>query len=129
MNTPVINQNNVEGIREQIAKKKSGIPYHATKNLAAKVLTDYDTFPYPRYWRGVPTSYYPVVSEREAGWRPRLDNCYKITEPIKDAPYPKHCFQSSCSTIYPCFANVNKTFSDRQNLDEVINENCLVQYR
>lgn len=126
--TPQINQSNVERVREQIMKKKGDI-YHPTKNLAAKILTDYDTFPYHRYWRGVPTSHFPVVAEREAGWRHRFDNCYKIEEPIQDVPYPKHCFQTSCSTIYPCSSSYNKTFNDREIIDKMINDNCIVQYR
>lgn len=127
--TPQVNQSNVERVREQIMKKKYESPYHATQNMSAKILTDYDTFPYPRYWRGVPTSDFPVVAEREAGWRPRFDNCYKFTEPMQEVPYPKHCFQTSCSTIYPCFSSYDKTFNDREILNKMINDNCVVQYR
>lgn len=128
MSTSSINQNNVETVREGIMKKKSYDPYHYTVNNKSSVLTDYDTFPYPRYWRGVPTSYHPVVAEREAGWRPRHDYCYKMKEPQQDVPYPKHCFQSACSTIYPCFADYNRAFSDREIMENVINKNCVVQY-
>jgi len=129
MNTDSINKNNVDYIREQIMRKKSDNPYHATKNMAVQVLTDYDTFPYPRYWRGIPTSQYPVIAEREAGWRPRFDNCYKMTDPIQDTPYAKLCFQSSCSTIYPCFTPYDRVSNEREILNKEINNNCVVQYR
>ena len=52
--TPLINEINVNNVRVQIAKKKGYNPYLATTEQAVQVLTDYDTFPYPRYFRGIP---------------------------------------------------------------------------
>ena len=69
--------NNVENIREQIKRKKQSIPYYATTKQAVSVITDYDTFPYPRYFRGVPEMSEPIIADREAGWRPRHDNSYE----------------------------------------------------
>lgn len=127
--TSLTNQNNVESVREQIMKKKSYNPYHTTVNIPSNVLTDYDNFPYQRYWRGVPNSYDPVVAEREAGYRPRHDACYKTSEPMQEVPKPNLCFQSACSTIYPCNSEYNRVFKDREAHDEFINKNCIVQYR
>jgi len=71
-----ITDRNIEHIRDQINRKKSSTPYYATTKEAVSVLTDYDTFPYPRYFRGIAESSVPIVAEREAGWRPRHDNAY-----------------------------------------------------
>lgn len=125
MDTKNINKNNVNIIREQIYKKISDNPYYATKNTSVKVLTDYDTFPYPRYWRGISESYNPIVSEREAGWRPRMDSCYKIKPFIEEVSPPNICFQSSCSTIYPCSTEFSKMHLEKNT---AIN-NCSIQYR
>ena len=68
---------NVKNIREQIKRKKQSTPYYATTKQATSVITDYDTFPYPRYFRGVAEMSEPIVAEREAGWRPRHDDSYE----------------------------------------------------
>ena len=71
-----INYININNVREQIKRKKQSKPYYATTRQSSAVITDYDTFPYPRYFRGIPQSYSPIVAEREAGWRPRHDDAY-----------------------------------------------------
>ena len=97
----MINEVNVTNVRAQIAKKKGCSPYLATVGHSTQVLTDYDTFPYPRYFRGVPESSRPIVAEREAGWRPRHDNCYKVLEPKEqDMNYPNHCFEAPRTRLY-----------------------------
>lgn len=102
--TPVITRDNINAVRYGILYKKSYDPFMATQGLAEQTMTDYDTFPYPRYFRGKPSSSEPVVAEREAGFRFRNDNCYKPNK-CKDTEYkyPKHCFEAACSTVYPCF--------------------------
>ena len=50
--TPFINDKNVQNIRAQIDKKKGSDPYLATMTQSGAVLTDYDTFPYPKWYRG-----------------------------------------------------------------------------
>ena len=83
-----INKSNINSIREQIKRKKGDKPYFATQKEAMSVTTDYDVFPYPRYFRGVATSSEPIVAEREAGYRDRHDNCY--------VPNPTIDFQPPC---------------------------------
>ncbi len=78
--TATINRNNVNSVREQINRKKQSRPFLATINDAAQTITDYDTFPYPRWFRGVPESSQPIVAEREAGWRTRYDDCYSVDD-------------------------------------------------
>ncbi len=126
----MINDANVANVRVQIAKKKGFNPYLATVGQSVQVLTDYDTFPYPRYFRGVPESSRPIVAEREAGWRHRHDNCYKVLEPQEpDKNYPNHCFEAACSTVFPCYPEYLHKFSDRDALNVILNKACIVQYR
>lgn len=130
--TPQINERNVDNVRAQINRKNLSVPYHATTKQAAGVLTDYDTFPYPRWFRGVYYSPQPIVAEREAGWRPRHDNCYRISEPYgiqSQVAYPNHCYEAACSTVYPCYPEYLAKWSDKEALDVVLNKACIVQYR
>ena len=130
--TPIVNQSNVKNIREQIARKKGSNPYHATVTQSVQVLTDYDTFPYPRYYRGVPDSTVPIVAEREAGWRPRHDTCYSVVEP-NDVPlypaYPNNCFQAACSIVFPCYPEYASRYSDLEAMNIILNNKCIVQHR
>ena len=75
-NSNFLNTINVDNIAEEIRKKKQSIPYYATTKKANQVVTDHDTFPYPRWYRGQVKSTEPIVVEREAGWRPRHDFSY-----------------------------------------------------
>lgn len=130
--TPLINYENIDHIRNQIKLKKNNNPYMATTLDSIKVLTDYDTFPYPRWFRGVAQSTEPIIAEREAGWRPRHDNCYKLIQPYEDFStqnYPNHCFEGPCSAVYPCYPEYLQKFADREALNVILNKSCTVQYR
>ena len=127
--TQNINSSNVNHVREQIAKKSGFLPYLATKKEASNILTDYDVFPYPRYFRGVPTSSVPIVAEREAGWRPRHDDCYKVLQPPSKINYPNHCYQAACSTVYPCYPEYLTKYADKELLNVILNKACISQYR
>lgn len=130
--TPLINDVNVKNVQRQIELAKQPYPYRATIETASDVLTDYDTFPYTRWWRGVPDSYKPMVAEREAGWRPRHDHCYMLQEPPDlsgPTPYPNHCFQSACNTTYPCYPEYLQKLSDKAALESLLNKACIVQFR
>ena len=124
-----INKRNIQNVRSQIQKKLLYQPYHATIDTASSALTDYDSFPYQRWWKGVPTHSQPIVAEREAGWRPRHDNCYQIIQPPYKIPYPNHCFEAPCSTVFPCYPEYLQKFSDRDALNVILNKSCIVQYR
>jgi hypothetical protein len=130
--TPVLNENNVENIRAQISQKTQPSPFFATAKDAIQTITDYDTFPYPRYYRGVIGAHQPVVAEREAGWRKRQDACYDVREPKKShipPVYPNNCFQTACSTVYPCYPEYMTKYSDKEAMDLILNKTCVAQYR
>lgn len=130
--TDTLNNRNIENIRYQINLKKENFPYYGTSLNNRNVITDYDTFPYPRYFRGEPNSDNPIISEREAGWRPRNEDCYddnykRVNTQGKhhDVVNPKHFFQPPCSTVYPKYVSEN----DISLTDVKLNENCVISYR
>jgi hypothetical protein len=100
--TEKVNDVNIESIRKQIKSKQGYNPHYATINNASSIVTDIDHFPYTRFYRGVPSSSNPNFFEREAGWRHQRDSCYSGPSCNQKSTYPNHCFESACSTVYPC---------------------------
>lgn len=129
MFTKEYNNINVNNIRYQIEQKKSSNPFYATLRDGSSVLTDYDHFPYNRYFRGVPDSDRPIVAEREAGWRPIYNDCYKVQDPTIQKTIHKNCFETACSVIYPCYPSYAAKYSDRDAFNVMLNNACIVQYR
>jgi hypothetical protein len=126
-----MNVRNISNIRHQIRNKNGSNPYWSTDNNNRNVITDYDNFPYERWFRGEPHLDVPVVAEREAGWRPRNEDCYNsiFTKKEKQRKHheitPKHYFQPPCSVVYPKYVS-----NDELSLNEVkLNENCVLSYR
>jgi len=122
-------QSNILSVKAQIELMKSGGPFHATKNYVKTVVTDYDTVPYPRWYRGQVQSDVPIVAEREAGWRPQRNNCYKLKCKPPDEEYPNHCFEAACSTVFPCYPQYLQKFSDRKQMNIILNKACITQNR
>jgi hypothetical protein len=123
--TAKINETSIESLRYAISRKISSQPYLANNNSARRIVTDMDHQPYQRFFRGV--YYYPdpVIFEREAGYRPLKDSCYRTVSHgsgVVDEE-PEHCFELPCSTILPCRPN------SKEKIDTVINNECIVQYR
>ena len=130
--TSILNKNNVENIRDQIRQKNQSSPFFATSTDVIHTITDYDTFPYHRYYRGVVDVTQPIVAEREAGWRQRHDSCYDVSESRKSnvrLTNPNNCFQSACSTVYPCYPEYMTKYSDKEAMDLILNKTCIAQYR
>jgi hypothetical protein len=127
--TPLVNASNVLSVREQIALKTNPNPFHATVAQSASVLTDFDTFPYPRYYRGIPETSVPIVAEREAGWRERHDSCYQPKIPHQLPLYPNHCFSTSCSSTAPCYPEYASRYADLEQMQLFLNNKCITQYR
>ena len=104
-------EQNVSNVRQLIRmKQNSGDPLAATAELVKRVRTDYDHFPYQRWFRGRYNSSIPIIAEREAGFRVRNDACYDggcgpcggpCCAPTSDN-MPQLCFQVACSTTLPC---------------------------
>lgn len=124
--TARLNQNSIETVRSLIAKKNSR-PYFASGSTIKNVVTDMDHHPYDRWFRGVSYFPEPIVMEREAGWRPRHDGCYKLMIPPVEEEEPYHCFEAPCSTTFPCYPEYQSRFEGQRNLNALINNNCIVK--
>lgn len=111
-------EKNIKIIKEEIAKKNSNNPYR-TGHVIYTVNTDYDIFPYNRWFKGDVQSSEPKIDEREAGWIPkRKQNLMPKQEPT---PLPTTCFQSPCSIVYPCYSNDNNYY--------LLNKACKIEQR
>jgi hypothetical protein len=100
--TDLINRNNQNVIDLLIKNKvKYDKAYYSTTETPTLVTTDMDRFPYPRWFRGMPDSYKPVIVEREAGYHMIIKEKKEAKE---KGEYPKHVFASPCSTVLPVYA-------------------------
>ena len=129
--TPLINQQNVESVRNMIAHKKNYCqPYYSSSSNVLNIITDQDHFPYTRYFRGVSYFPEPIVFEREAGWREVRNSCYKINGCNSlPSPYPNHCWQGPCNYTTPCYPKFQKSYADLGELNVELNNACVVSYR
>jgi hypothetical protein len=121
-----VSSRNELNIMEQIAKKRDlSKPYMSTEKTQSLVLTDFDHFPYTRWWRGNIDSSRPIVAEREAGWRPRQDACYQ-NMPNRPEPLPlvDWCFETPCSTVFPCHPTVLYGTIGKQATNIASNRSC-----
>lgn len=119
-----INLQNMRNIEYEINRKKYNTePYYATKRNVVQVITDYDELPYKRWYREIPEINVPIIAEREAGYRPLIKNIYieNKTEPEKI----NHCFESACSIVYPCYPEYLKKYSDKDQMNVLLNQSCL----
>ena len=95
-------QNNRNMIQFQIMQKTQyNHPFYATKEMAASTLTPFDHFPYKYFWRGNAEETCPSVIEREAGYRPLHNACYKQLGVPHECPQ-SYCWNYPCSTVFPC---------------------------
>lgn len=124
-----ITHTNVETVRKMIDRKISSSPYMASNASIMPVINDMDHHPYDRRYRGV--YYYPdpIVMERETGWRKQEDKCYDIVAPPIKVNKPHHCWQAPCSTIFPCYPQYLTKYADDDELNVLINNSCITQYR
>jgi len=119
----------MNNLSNQIKNKLSYNPYYGTSNDTQQTVTDMDHFPYTRFFRGDFESDRPIVFEREAGWRYTENNCYKNQDPIKPLNHKNICYESACSTVYPCYPSYAAKYSDREAFLVKLNNACVVEYR
>lgn len=118
--------NNVRNVRDQMYYKLDyNEPFYATPEMVLKTIEDQDHFPYTRYFRGIYNKDTPTVYEREAGWRPRYDGCYRKQNFLEPVDEPNHCFEAPCSVVYPCFPAYIRSYKDKEELDVFLNRVCV----
>jgi len=125
-----IYERNINFIREQIRLKQSSTPYFANGNLAQNFITDVDHFPYTRHFRGEYDNKLPVIYGRDAGWRPRRDDCYKYKyDPSPEKVSPNHCFSGACNGVKPCKPEELNPISDKEATDLTFRNRNIIDYR
>jgi hypothetical protein len=119
MNDNLLHQRNIQNIKNQIfIKNNSQNTYYATTMNNKNVITEYDHFPYTRFWKGIPKSSHNYVDSREAGWNRREDKCYKGCGVSQEMFPPQVCFQY---TYAPQFCEAPLTGNQGGN--------CVLSYR
>ena len=113
-------------VQHIIQLKNQDRPYYS---LGPKVITDMDTFPYPRFYRGRYESSRPIIIDREAGWRKRCDINYVYTPTHVEIPYPNHCFQAATTTVYPCKPEYERKYSDKKEMELQLYNSRVNEYR
>lgn len=122
----IITNSNVNFVRQQIIEKNNqDVAYFGRIDTAKNVITDMDNFPYQRFYRGVYNSARPIVFEREAGWRPISDKCYKGLLDYRQPDYPSHCFETACSTVNPCIPEYMRKYADSRALAVFLDRLCV----
>lgn len=109
-------QQNVTTVRQQIEQKLNyNRPYYATPYTISPIQTDFDNFPYQRYYRGDYKSSTPIVLERETGWREWNNPCYRELTTLNVKP-TSYCWQYPCSNVFPCNKKAYKESSESKPL-------------
>ena len=108
-------------------KQQDEAPYMAS---TVNATTDMDTFPYPRFFRGDYNSSNAIIFEREAGFKPRRDDCYQLVSGVKtERYYPNHCFQAAPSVQYPCYPEYLRKDADKDEMKYQLFRTHVNQYR
>jgi hypothetical protein len=129
MDNKIVNEINANNIAALKMHKNRDVPYYATISTATSVLTDYNQFPYYRWFRGQYKSSEPIVAEREAGWCMRDDDCRDGGKTGDKCDYPHHCFEAPCSTVYPCMTSFSTKYTNVDKENGILNKECIIKYR
>ena len=96
------------------------VPYYATGETIKQFPSDFNQFPYPRFFRGIVKSDYPVILDREPGYsKVYSTKSYDYKEGLNDKA-ANYFFQIPCSTVLP--PQNEKTWSNREFH---MNNNCI----
>ena len=70
-------------MRKEICQKNNpNRAYYATNKTVKKFTTDFDNFPYSRWYRGQNQESRPVIIDREAGYN-KINNCLPVNQIIE----------------------------------------------
>lgn len=64
--TPVLNERSIEYVRSMIQRKNGHLPFYSNGQDVKMSITDYDHFPYTRYFRGVAGVDRPIIAEKRS---------------------------------------------------------------
>ena len=99
-------------MRKEICQKNNpNRAYYATNKTVKKFTTDFDNFPYSRWYRGQNQESRPVIIDREAGYN-RIHDCFPVNQVYYNKTSTQEfanthnlfdlCWETACSTVMPC---------------------------
>jgi hypothetical protein len=97
---------NIKNVRKMIDRKVGILGqqnFYVKENEIKGVFSDVDQMPYTRLYRGDPFTNEAVTWSGDSGFKPRMNGFYK---PLVEGPMSNSdplCFQTPCSTVYPCY--------------------------
>ncbi|MBL4898208.1 MAG: hypothetical protein JKX76_01045 [Colwellia sp.] len=100
------------------------MPYFASRDIAVAIVTDMDVFPYQRHFRGEYDNSNPVIFDRESGVRLVDNNGYIPRFVSVKEEAPSLCFESGCSTHFPCYPEYQRKYADSNALAVTLNNAC-----
>ena len=115
---------NAEHIHKLKQMKNNTNPYYPTQQSIRSIVTDFDHFPYQRFYRGVYENERPVILDREAGYRMQENSCYR-EKIVTKTEYPNHCFEGPASVVYPCYPDYLRKYSDKKEMELMLNRICV----
>jgi hypothetical protein len=101
-----------------LEKQYSSVAKQPLEYQVRDITSHVDEFPYTKFYRGNMTPE-PVVFNRRAGWSPQI---VLVPYPKSVEPYPQHCFEASCDTVY------TKTENSKPS-KKCYNDACIDMYR
>lgn len=120
-------------VKQQINMKNSHQPYLANTNMVNHSITDMNTFPYTRFYRGNFNSN-PTIFDREAGYHQRsptisnnvrvYNSLAELQKDIKDH-IPNVCFKSSAKTQYRCIPTEDDEANNKIINAQIIHNNSV----
>lgn len=126
--TQSITDKNIAIVRGLIKRSQQSAPLYVTGDIPSSVITDYDVFPYPRWFRGLYDNSNPIVAEREAGYRILQSESYMDSKKKNETEAViEHVFQTACTTIKPSFV-LDPDSHEGTKFNKSINKMCIVQY-
>jgi len=107
---------NIENVRRMIDRKVSIIGEHSfyvQENEIKGVRTDVDHLPYTRLYRSNPFTGEAIPWSGDSGFQPRMNSFYEpnIVQTVDESE--PLCFQTPCSTVYPCHPQYLQKNSDK----------------
>lgn len=115
---------NCNNVHSQINMKNLYTPYTSVGKNIPVITTKSNYLPHLGFYDYNDSSILSLVTEREAGIynsRP----CNKIPV-IEDVEYPDHCFQTACSTTFPCHSAMRVKYTNKNIKDTSCCSTCFL---
>jgi len=114
-------------MERQIRRKLDyNTPYYGKRGDVVHSQTDFDNFPYNRFFVSRYDSPTASVYERKAGYRVLNNAAYKCHEKTQGCPTtPDMCFAAAASTVYPCNPTYFYEYASNESRDKALNRKCV----